>query len=84
MEGNGTEVLSDANEQKETAAPAAAPKSSFIREWLTRFNSTSHRIDVVCRVLFPISFIIFNIIYWASCINYDGLKPMSAAFKKMQ
>jgi hypothetical protein len=83
MEGNGTEAITDADEKKETAAPPAAPKSNLIKEWLSRFNSTGRRIDVVSRVLFPIIFIIFNITYWATYVDYEGLQSMGA-LKTMQ
>jgi anionic glutamate receptor len=40
--------------------------ANIVRRLLARFASKTHPIDLLSRVLFPIAFIIFNIIYWSS------------------
>ncbi|KAF4519883.1 hypothetical protein B566_EDAN005224 [Ephemera danica] len=84
MESNGTEAITEADEKKEAAPapPSAAPKPNLIKKWLSHYNSTGRRIDMVCRVLFPVVFLIFNLTYWATYADYEGLRTLSA-IKKM-
>ena len=40
--------------------------------WIGSYTLRSKRIDVVCRVLFPMIFAIFNVAYWSTYISANG------------
>lgn len=42
-----------------------------ISEWMSNFQFRAKKIDVISRVLFPASFLLFNIIYWSYYLSQD-------------
>lgn len=40
--------------------------------WIGSYTLRSKRIDVICRVLFPMIFAIFNVAYWSTYISANG------------
>ncbi|KAB7503813.1 Glutamate-gated chloride channel [Armadillidium nasatum] len=58
-------------EQGEKGRSAFAMKNSF-KTFLSKFPTTSKRIDIVSRIAFPLIFIIFNLAYWSTYLSTDG------------
>ena len=44
---------------------------SFFTEWMSNFQFRAKKIDVISRVLFPGTFLFFNIIYWSYYLSQD-------------
>ena len=38
----------------------------YSNSWLSGFKMRSKRIDVIARIIFPVMFAMFNLIYWTS------------------
>ncbi|XP_071440910.1 glutamate-gated chloride channel-like [Hetaerina americana] len=45
------------------------PKMNTLKKWLMEWPTAGQRIDVFCRILFPVVFIIFNVAYWSAHAN---------------
>lgn len=81
MEGNGAEAADGGEEKKGEPSTPAAAQQNLVKKWLSQFNSTGRRIDVVSRLLFPIMFLIFNLTYWSTYADYEGLRSLSVLKK---
>lgn len=46
-----------------------------ISEWLNTFQFRAKKIDVISRVLFPMTFLVFNVIYWSYYLSREHQKP---------
>lgn len=42
------------------------------RSWISKFPSRSKRIDVISRIIFPVMFALFNLIYWSTYLFREG------------
>jgi len=40
--------------------------------WISTYTLRSKRIDVISRILFPLIFALFNVVYWSTYINAGG------------
>ena len=40
-------------------------------EWVTAFQFRAKKIDVISRVLFPGTFLVFNVTYWSYYLSQD-------------
>jgi hypothetical protein len=76
MDGN----KGDAEEIKEVAASSKA-HVNLVSKWLSRYQSTARRIDIVARIIFPVVFVLFNLTYWSSYADYEGLNTLSTFTK---
>jgi hypothetical protein len=75
MDGNKGEI----DDIKEVAAPN--PHVNLVSKWLSRYRSTARRIDVVARIIFPVVFVLFNLTYWSSYADYEGINTLSTFTK---
>ena len=46
-------------------------RKNWLLEWITNFQFRAKKIDVISRVLFPGTFLLFNIIYWSYYLSQD-------------
>ncbi|KAI9554416.1 hypothetical protein GHT06_019688 [Daphnia sinensis] len=46
--------------------------SNCWRSWISKFPSRSKRIDVISRIIFPVMFALFNLIYWSTYLFREG------------
>ena len=46
-------------------------RKNWLLEWITNFQFRAKKIDVISRVLFPGTFLMFNIIYWSYYLSQD-------------
>jgi len=71
---NGGEGKEDDEEGNTYCELALMPKrkNNWILQWLGRFPSRAKKIDVVSRILFPIIFASFNLVYWGYYLNKEA------------
>jgi hypothetical protein len=41
-------------------------RENCCRSWLSKFPTRSKRIDVISRIMFPLVFALFNLVYWST------------------
>ncbi|XP_046650515.1 glutamate-gated chloride channel-like [Daphnia pulicaria] len=51
---------------------SASNNSNCWRSWISKFPSRSKRIDVISRIIFPVMFALFNLIYWSTYLFREG------------
>ena len=52
-------------------APSSHKKTCW-RSWISKFPSRSKRIDVISRIIFPVVFALFNLVYWSTYLFREG------------
>jgi hypothetical protein len=77
MEG----TAADGDEKKSETPASLTAEPNLVKKWLSQFNSTGRRIDVIARVVFPIIFLIFNLTYWSTYADYKGIQSLSVIKK---
>lgn len=70
-QSNGKEEDEEGNTYCELAL-LPKRKNNWILQWLGRFPSRAKKIDVVSRILFPIIFASFNLVYWGYYLNKEA------------
>lgn len=70
-QSNGKEEEEEGNTYCELAL-LPKRKNNWILQWLGRFPSRAKKIDVVSRILFPIIFASFNLVYWGYYLNKEA------------
>ncbi|KAG8222563.1 hypothetical protein J437_LFUL016764 [Ladona fulva] len=75
------EANQDGGEGGESAAKSTEPEPNLMKKWLMGWPTAGQRIDVVCRIIFPVVFLIFNITYWSTYADYLGLRSLSSIKK---
>ena len=48
-------------------------ESTCWRSWISKFPSRSKRIDVISRIIFPVVFALFNLVYWSTYLFREGI-----------
>lgn len=46
-------------------------RKNFLIEWVNNFQFRAKKIDVISRVIFPMTFLIFNVIYWSYYLSQE-------------
>lgn len=49
------------------------------RSWISKFPTRSKRIDVISRIIFPVMFALFNLIYWTTYLVREGKQDAGPA-----
>ncbi|XP_059472986.1 glutamate-gated chloride channel-like [Neocloeon triangulifer] len=75
------EKSADAGEVREAAAATTEPPQNLVSKWLSRYKTVARRIDIVARILFPVVFLLFNLTYWSSYADYEGIDTLSTYTK---
>ncbi|XP_071440835.1 glutamate-gated chloride channel-like [Hetaerina americana] len=65
----------------EAGEAKGGPQPNLLKKWLMGWPTAGQRIDVICRIIFPVVFIIFNITYWSTYADYMGLRSLSSIKK---
>jgi len=70
--GHGEVLVMDNDIHQWTNGPNSDRMFCQSTTWISSYTLRSKRIDVICRVLFPLIFAIFNIAYWSTYISANG------------
>ncbi|XP_065351472.1 glutamate-gated chloride channel-like [Cloeon dipterum] len=70
-----------AGELSEVPAASSPAQQNLVSKWLSRYKTTARRIDVVARILFPVVYVLFNLTYWSSYADYEGINTLSTYTK---
>ncbi|XP_046383441.1 glutamate-gated chloride channel-like [Ischnura elegans] len=77
-EGAGRSAGADGGEGGEAKS---GPPPNLLKKWIMGWPTAGQRIDVICRIIFPVVFVIFNITYWSTYADYMGLRSLSSIKK---
>ena len=46
-------------------------RKNRLLEWMNTFQFRAKKIDVISRVIFPLTFLLFNVIYWSYYLSQE-------------
>ncbi|XP_053209129.1 glutamate-gated chloride channel-like [Panonychus citri] len=60
------------NKFRQVEVRTAPYNQNFLSRWFSAFQTRSKRIDVLARILFPLMFSLFNVVYWITYVVILG------------